>query len=299
MYICDIANENSHTLKPMMIPSDIENLLACPNSYLPVRVVGERIICDGSSFEGRLKDGVAIMMKSAPTSYFDDKYEVMRNGHQGESQAWSFGYKHQIRLFESSLKPGATILDVGCGPTLLYQPPQSGTVIGLEPSFYSIRANKQVTVRLQASATEIPLANHSVDCVVCFYSIHHMVGTSISETRGNVHRAFKEFGRVLRPGGELFIFEMTPMYLFALFQNLLWNQVRSGIPNALDMYFWPGSDLRNAAEQFLPIGSSFELVVFRNSAFATFPPIFSLPWLKIPRFLYPLTPKLYRWRMPS
>lgn len=288
-----------HHKNLMRIPSHIEKLLACPNAHLPIRVFEERIVCDQCGFEGQMKDGVAIMMESSATSYFDDKYEVMQAGHEGGSPAWNFGYKQQVRLFESYLKPGMTVLDVGCGPTLLYQPPKNCSVIGLEPSFNSIRANKNVQVRLQASAAGIPLASHSVDCVVCFYSIHHMVGTSISDTRTNVHCALKEFGRVLRNGGELFIFEMTPMYFFAMFQNLLWNQARSRIPNLLDMYFWQGNDLRNAAAKFLPTGSLLKITVFRDSVFTVFPPVFSLPWLKIPRFLYPLTPKLYQWKMPN
>jgi ubiquinone/menaquinone biosynthesis C-methylase UbiE len=171
-------------------------------------------------------------------------------------------------------------------------------VVGLDPSVHSIRANGDVGLRVNGSATEIPMADASVDVVVCFYSIHHMVGRTIEETRGNVGRAFREFGRVLKPEGSLFVFEMTPIAPFYAFQRLLWNAVRRLAPRTLDMYFWSASSLAAVARENLPPGAAPEKLFFGTSAFTSIPPVFNLPWFKVPRLFYPLDAKLYRWRMP-
>jgi SAM-dependent methyltransferase len=141
------------------------------------------------------------------------------------------------------------------------------------------------------------MGDASVDVVVCFYSIHHMVGRTVQETRKNVGHAFREFGRVLKPEGSLFIFEMTPIAPFYAFQRLLWNAARRLAPGMLDMYFWSAGSLAAVARENLPPGAAPEKLFFGTSAFTTIPPIFNLPWFKVPRLFYPLDAKLYRWRL--
>jgi ubiquinone/menaquinone biosynthesis C-methylase UbiE len=274
----------------------VEKLLACPRTHLPLTVSGQDISCPGSSFTGTIRDEVAIMMPSAQASYFDDKFEVMRSGHESEGE-WSFCYAQQTELLSSYLRAGQVVLDVGCGPSLPYQKPPGALIVGLEPSFHSIRVNHEVDLRVYGSATEIPMADHSVDIVACFYSIHHMVGATKRENEAIVARAFAEFGRVLKPGGMLFVFEMTPVTLFSLLQAVCWNSVRRLVPSKLDMYFWSAKALAETGRRHLPAGSILEKVFFGASAFTTFPPAFSLPWIKVPRLVYPLDAKLYKWRM--
>jgi hypothetical protein len=43
-------------------------------------------------------------------------------------------------------------------------------------------------------------------------------------------------------------------------------------------------------------GAQFSTTSFSASLLSAFPPAFSLPWLLIPRFLYPFHVNLYRWR---
>ncbi len=274
----------------------VEKFLACPRSHQPVLVSGDQITCGGSAFSGSLRDGVAVMMPSTQSSFFDNKFEVMRSGHESEGE-WSFCYAQQTKLLSSYLRPGQVILDVGCGPSLPYERPPGTITIGLEPSFHSIRANHDVDLRVYASAGEIPMADRSVDVVVCFYSIHHMVGSSRKQTIANVRRAFSEFGRVLKPDGLLFVFEMTPITLFSLAQTALWNLARRMAPSKLDMYFWSADSLAGMGTSQLPTGSTLEKIFFGASAFTMFPPAFSLPWIKVPRLIYPLDAKLYKWRM--
>jgi ubiquinone/menaquinone biosynthesis C-methylase UbiE len=274
----------------------IEKFLACPRSHLPLLVSGEHITCAESGFAGAIRDGVAVMMPPTQSSFFDDKFEVMQSGHESEGE-WSFCYAQQTELLTSYLRPGQVVLDVGCGPSLPYRKPPGCLVVGLEPSFHSIHANREVDLRVYGSATNIPMAAGTVDALVCFYSIHHMVGSTRQETEENVGRAFAEFGRVLKPGGMLFVFEMTPITLFSLLQGIFWNPVRRLAPGKLDMYFWSADSLAEIGRRQLPVESVLEKIFFGASAFTMFPPAFNLPWLKVPRLAYPLDAKLYKWRM--
>jgi ubiquinone/menaquinone biosynthesis C-methylase UbiE len=274
----------------------IEKWLACPIGHGRLTVSGPVITSAEPSFRGEIVDGVAVMSGSIQKSFFDDKYETMRLGHQKEGE-WAFCYAQQTALLTSYLRAGQVVLDVGCGPSLPYTVPTGVTVVGLEPSFNSIRVNTDVSLRVNGSAAAIPMADASVDAVVCFYSIHHMVGGTIEATRQNVARAFREFGRVLRPEGSLFIFEMTPIGPFYAAQAALWNLVRRMAPRSLDMYFWSAGALAAVAKDNLPSGAAPEKLFFGTSAFTSIPPVFNLPWFKIPRLFYPLDAKLYRWLM--
>jgi ubiquinone/menaquinone biosynthesis C-methylase UbiE len=276
----------------------IRNLLVCPRSHAPLTIEGDRLICASSGFVGRIRDGVAVTMESETASFFDDKFHVMSKGHDNEGE-WNLCYAQQCSLLLDRLESGQTVLDVGCGPGLPYRIPAGVTVIGLEPSFSSIRANAEVTLRVNGTATAIPMASGSVDAVVCFYSIHHMVGKDLSVTRETVEKAFGEFGRVLKPGGALFIFEMAPIASFAVLQRKFWNIARRLMSDTLDMHFWPAKELATIGAKSLPSGAVLEEREFHSSAFSLIRPIFSMPWLKVPRFGHPLRPRLYLWRMPA
>ena len=159
-----------------------------------------------------------MMIPADSASYFDDRFHAMKHGPENGGE-WDFCYAQQTELFSGYLKPGMLVLDIGCGPTLPYPKPPGVQIIGLEPSLQSIRNNDQLDLRVFGTAYSIPLADASVDVVTCFYAIHHMVGKTGRETVENVNRAFAEFGRVLKPGGHLFVFEMTPVVFFVAGQR--------------------------------------------------------------------------------
>jgi ubiquinone/menaquinone biosynthesis C-methylase UbiE len=231
-------------------------------------------------------------------SYFDDKFEVMRRGHDNAVER-ALCYDRQCAILCDYLRPGHTLLDVGCGPSLPYRRPAGVRAIGMDPSFASIRANSDVDLRVMASASSIPMANASVNAVVCFYSIHHMVGRTKAETHQNVARAFTEFGRVLKPGGALFVFEMTPAWIFQTVQSAAWNLAQKAVPHWLDMYFWSAGALDDLGKTTLPKGANLERVEFQSPLTDLITPVFSLPWLKIPLALYPLDARLYKWDIPA
>jgi SAM-dependent methyltransferase len=190
---------------------------------------------------------------------------------------------------------GATVLDVGCGPQAPYKRGDNWFLIGLEPSLNSLRANKSLDLRLHGSSDAIPLAGKSIDTVVCFYSIHHMTGNTVPENRSIVEKTFREFARIIRPGGQLLIFDISPWWPFSQLEVWTWNLARKALGARLDMFFWKASWLDAAGKAAFP-GASLEIERLPSNPFTLFAPIFYIPRLKIPRMLYPFAINLYRWR---
>lgn len=112
------------------------------------------------------------------------------------------GYKQQV-LAALDLRPGHTVLDVGCGPgtdlaDMAEAVTESGTVIGVdvEPSMVE-EANRRLAdtpwaeVR-RGDAQALPVPDQSVDRARADRMIQH-----VADPAG----VFTEFGRVLRPAG--------------------------------------------------------------------------------------------------
>lgn len=277
----------------------IERHLRCPKSHRPLTVSEGVITARGSPFAGRVERDVAVMLENVPVSYFDDKFAVMQSGHEERGGEWHFAYAQQIALLEERLARGGLVLDVGCGPALPYRRSADAFVIGLEYSLPSIAANAQVDLRVCASAAELPLADASIDTIVCLYSIHHMIGSRVTESEALVEQVLREFARVLKPDGVCLVFEMSPVGPFGLIERSIWGAAKRLLGPRLDMYFWPAADFRACAARNGWAEGEVRTESFASSPWTTFPPIFSLTWLRIPRFLYPLKPVLHRLHLAS
>lgn len=291
-------NANAVSGYDVATASLVEKYLACPRCHRAVTVRADVIACTSCQFTGRLREKVAVVLQDNALSFFDDKFAVMENSQLSRGGAWALCCERQVALLEKHLAPGQVVLDVGCGPRLPYTPPTDSFVIGLEPSYPSVRANRQADLRVCGTATEMPLPSRSVDIAVAFYSIHHMVGQTTSDNQAIVAKAFAELNRVLKSSGSLFVFEMTPYRSAYRLQRFGWNFARRLLGRRLDMYF-------RSAESMAAFGSSalskahLEEIDFPCSAFETFPPFFSLPWFRIPKVLYPLNARLYKWEQPD
>ena len=77
-------------------------------------------------------------------------------------------------------------------------------------------------------------------------------------------------------------------------QRMAWNRVRSNLDDKLDMFFWRGSALERLAGPILQ-ARDYSTQSFKVSPLLTFPPVFSLPNLRVPRFMYPFDIKMYKW----
>ena len=104
------------------------------------------------------------------------------------------------------LHPGATVIDVGCGPgnfTGLFGTAvgESGVAVGVDASHQMLRRATidnpgPSTAYLRADAQNLPFADHSADaaaCLMALYLIEHPF------------KALDEIARVLRPGGRAVI----------------------------------------------------------------------------------------------
>ena len=273
----------------------IEDHLACPRCHGPVTVRAEEIRCSrsGCEFTGAIADEIALMRGQRDGSFFDDKHEVMEHG-SAEPGVRRCCYAEQATVIESAIPAGAVVVDVGCGPTLQYRRTKPWVLIGVDLSYESLRANTEVDIRVYGSAADLPLGDGSVDAIVSLYAIHHFGGQTRRENESRVARGFAEFGRVLKPGGSLFIFELSPWWPVWQAQCAGWNLARRLMPG-MDIFFWRERPLVDVAAAHLGRTTTLRRVRFRAPALTPIPPVFACPALKIPRFLFPFHVHLYHW----
>jgi len=281
---------------PTSLPEQVERLLVCPRCHGPFDLSPDELRCRNTAcgFVGCLTSDVVLLGDRSRISFFDDRHQVMAASNEGEGTR-CICYEHQANVVEGLLRPGMVVLDVGCGPTLPYQKPKDAFVIGLEASYESIAVNDKVDMRIYGTAAELPFPDKSLDAVLAFYAVHHMTGQTVAENRRTAVKVFREFGRVVKPGGELLIFEVSPWTPVWVAEKLFWNTARKILGRKLDMFFYSVKAYEALGRAALP-NATFSMQSFRPSPTMLFPPVFSLPWLQIPHALYPMTANLYRWR---
>jgi len=279
----------------------VDDVLACPRCHAAFRRIDGKLECrsDACGFRAEIREDIVCALESETgASFFDSHFPVMMHG-SDEPGARAAFYDQQERLLAERLERATVVLDVGCGPRLPYKRPTHALVLGVERSYESLRQNVDVDVRLFASATRLPIQSRSVDAIVCFYSLHHLVGASTQENEHLVRGALNQFARVLSPGGHLVVFEVSPWFVFDRAQRAVWNACRRGLGDALDMFFWHHAKLDRLVAEHFPAGAVGEYRPLRIPHFTTFPPVFALQRLRIPRMLYPFHIGMHTWRMPS
>lgn len=127
------------------------------------------------------------------------------------SQAMSLGTGHRYRreaLLRSGLVEGMSVLDVACGTGVIaghaaQEVGPGGCVVALDPSIGMLReaARSRVRHAIQGVSEHLPVADASVDFVSMGYALRHVTDLCV---------VFKQYNRVLKPGGDLLILEVTP-----------------------------------------------------------------------------------------
>ena len=100
------------------------------------------------------------------------------------------------------LPPGSRILDLACGTGDLSRTATAAGLIpiGADLSFGMLDASHGTGPLLQADASALPLADGSVDGLICGYALRNF-----TDLTGALH----EMGRVVRPGGRLSLLEVA------------------------------------------------------------------------------------------
>jgi len=143
------------------------------------------------------------------TEFFDtwaDKYDTFR------LSGW-FRYTQQLSIQHFNIAPGAHILDVGCGTgsAVLYFASMADVdrACGIDISGKMLEIARQRLADslkgkvefVQSSSQSIPYGDNTFDHILCTNSFHHYADPLA---------ALGEMKRVLKPGGELVIFENAP-----------------------------------------------------------------------------------------
>jgi SAM-dependent methyltransferase len=273
--------------------ASVQEHLACTQCKGSLSPQGSGFVCTRCRRAFEVRDGVFMARAPGEGHYFDNRHEVMQQGN-ASPETWAAFYSQQSELASTMIAAGEVVVDVGCGPSTHFDKPSGAVLIGIDPSFESVRANRGVDIRVFGGGEAMPLADKSVDRIFFFYSVHHMVGTTVADNAANLSAVLDEASRVVRKNGSVVIFDLNPWWPAWTAQRLAWNRARSTLASKLDMFFWRESSLTGFAERAFP-GARRETRTFRVSPFAVFPPVFSLPSLKIPRFLYPFDLKMYKW----
>jgi len=161
--------------------------------------------------------------------------------------------KHFTRLLEPILHPGMDVLDVGCG-TGIYFPllsPLCGRLTGAELSTRYARLARDnardyhlrgVHLTVQDSA-RMAFADDSFDAAVCVDALHHVY---------DLDGTLRELARVVRPGGEVVVFEpncLNPLLLaLCFFDRNEWGAIRR---------CWKGRYERLFGRFFEPVDSAY------------------------------------------
>lgn len=114
----------------------------------------------------------------------------------------------QELLEDVELRPGATVLDVGCGegvliPYLRKRLGDNARIIALDPSPVMLKGaaakDQGRALIVRAKAEDMPLIDEYVDAVICFAAFPHFSDKSL---------AVQEFYRVLKPGGQAYVLHL-------------------------------------------------------------------------------------------
>ena len=117
---------------------------------------------------------------------------------------------HRLRSeIESHLPDAGNLLDIGNGGVFNYDTKlaEKITALDLSPDIFAGSFYPPHVSFLEGSALDIPLDDARFDSVVMVMLLHHLVGSTISQSRENVRKCIAECRRVLKPGGRLVIGE--------------------------------------------------------------------------------------------
>ena len=121
----------------------------------------------------------------------------------------TFGDDLDVNEFDSrvvdtliaAVAPGATVLDVGCGPAQVSRRVrQAGRIpvaVDLTPEMLLIARSGALQALICADLRQLPIATAAADAVVCWYSLHNLPREAIAGALDELHRTLRPGGRIL------------------------------------------------------------------------------------------------------
>jgi demethylmenaquinone methyltransferase/2-methoxy-6-polyprenyl-1,4-benzoquinol methylase len=149
------------------------------------------------------------------------------------------------------LKPGLRVLDVACGTGLVAV--EAARILGsaenitcLDPSagMLAVARKKIAATFVQGRAEALPLADNSFDFLTMGYALRHVM---------DLETTFRQYHRVLRPGGTVLILEVTKpssaagrfffrLYFGRIYPALTQLFTRSRDAREMMAYYWETMD---------------------------------------------------------
>jgi demethylmenaquinone methyltransferase / 2-methoxy-6-polyprenyl-1,4-benzoquinol methylase len=167
-----------------------------------------------------------VTRSTGPLPSAEDKTQVVRSmfdsiapRYELVNRLMTFGLDSSWRKRTVSalgLAPGSVVLDLACGTGDLSRTAAANGLIpiGADLSFGMLAASHGTGPLLQADATHLPLADRSVDGVLCGYALRNFT---------DLAACLKEMGRVVCPGGRISLLEVgTPGSSVLGFGYRLW-----------------------------------------------------------------------------
>ncbi|MEW5986111.1 MAG: class I SAM-dependent methyltransferase [Chloroflexota bacterium] len=118
--------------------------------------------------------------------------EVYRQTHPG----WRPATEVYAGLVREHLRPSVRLLDLGCGRGGLVEQLAHPLhqMVGVDPDFASLVEHRLLLPRAAGQTTALPFAPNCFDLILASWVLEHLA---------EPQRAWREIGRVLRPGGHL------------------------------------------------------------------------------------------------
>ena len=165
---------------------------------------------------------------------------------------WTGGFYRRRCLRQAGLRPGMNVLDVACGTGAVSRAcldvlRGEGSVVGVDPSKGMLDVARQRVAGAEfrsGHAEALPAEDASVDFVTMGFALRHV---------GELETAFREYRRVLRPGGKVMLLEISrPKNRAGLFMARTYfrdvlprlTRVFTGSKDAREMmsYYWETID---------------------------------------------------------